>query len=318
MFEQVALLANFKLLHPFRLLCCVFLDRQNLTSACSGGKPEWWRFTGSPNSLSFCLRAWIFWSWSASSISRSSCSFLDSCTSVCSFAFSVCRMATVLVDDASCCSISARLCDDFLASSWIHKGEVDSIIQNFKLWMYEILEDPSAEIRTPCEAFSNPPSVDPPQSSVPSACSPALPSWQNLLGRRYQEQTQMARRDQHESHSLTQYYDHTSNISPAGKIFTSAASLLLNISCFSVWSWRISADCDCTWLFRASSSCIRVKQHFRKASNVRVDKRRKDSRLMDVHVKLEILRMLPRFLIKPTFTKPLLLCFFLFFLHEDP
>ncbi|TNN89460.1 hypothetical protein EYF80_000063 [Liparis tanakae] len=69
-------------------------------------------------SLSFCLRLWIFWSWSASSISRSSCSFLESCTSDCSFAFSVCRMATVLVAAASCWSSSARPSDRLFASPW--------------------------------------------------------------------------------------------------------------------------------------------------------------------------------------------------------
>lgn len=90
-------------------------------------RTEQWRCTGSPRSLSLSLRLWIFWSWSASSIRRSSCSFLDSCTSVCNFAFSVCRMATVLVDEASCCSSSAWLSDKLFASSWTDNEEVRKV-----------------------------------------------------------------------------------------------------------------------------------------------------------------------------------------------
>lgn len=81
---------------------------------CSGASGR----TVSPRSLSLCFRLKIFWSWSARSISRSSCSFLDSHTSVCSLAFSVCRMATVLAEAASCRSSSARLSDSFSASAW--------------------------------------------------------------------------------------------------------------------------------------------------------------------------------------------------------
>lgn len=90
-------------------------------------RTEQWRCTGSPRSLSLSLRPWIFWSWSASSIRRSSCSFLDSCTSVCNFAFSVCRMATVLVEEASCCSSSARLSNKLFASSWTDNEQVRKV-----------------------------------------------------------------------------------------------------------------------------------------------------------------------------------------------
>lgn len=75
----------------------------------------------------------------------------------------------------------------------------------------------------------------------------------------------------HNGRSLTDspLCDASSRKSHTGKIFTVAASLLLNKSCLSVCSCWISADCDWTWLLRASSSCIRSKRRLRKAGNVK-------------------------------------------------
>lgn len=63
---------------------------------------EYFSLTGWPRSLSLLFRDRIFWSWSANSTKRSSCSFLESVTSTSNLSFSVCRMAMVLLDESSC------------------------------------------------------------------------------------------------------------------------------------------------------------------------------------------------------------------------
>ena len=54
---------------------------------------------------------------------NSFCCSSSSCSSPCSLAFSACRMATVLVAEASCCSIPARPSVRPWTSAWESEGE---------------------------------------------------------------------------------------------------------------------------------------------------------------------------------------------------
>lgn len=145
--------------------------------------------TGSPRSLSFCFKLWIFWSWSARSIKRSSCSFLDSCTSVCSFSFSVCRMATVLVVEASCCSSSARLSDRLFDSPWTDKEKVKTRgCRGRKMGCNPRRSDVLQRSQPSHDVLLNhTPWVSPSLSSVLPVCSLVQPSWQHLMRHHCQE-----------------------------------------------------------------------------------------------------------------------------------
>lgn len=89
------------------------------------------RLTGWPRSLSLLFSDRIFWSWSANSTKRSSCSFLESVTSKSSLSFSVCRMAMVLLDESSCFWM-AVLSSDSALISFYKKGD-NSCLQQYLL-----------------------------------------------------------------------------------------------------------------------------------------------------------------------------------------
>ena len=72
--------------------------------------------TGWPSSLSLFFNENIFWSWSANSTKRSSCSFLESVMSTSSLFFSFCKMAMVLLDESSCSLIAVLSSDRALIS----------------------------------------------------------------------------------------------------------------------------------------------------------------------------------------------------------
>ena len=77
--------------------------------------------TGWPSSLSLFFNENIFWSWSANSTKRSSCSFLESVMSTSSLIFSFCKMAMVLLDESSCSLIAVLSSDRALISHHVYR-----------------------------------------------------------------------------------------------------------------------------------------------------------------------------------------------------
>lgn len=74
--------------------------------------------TGTPRSFNLIFSADSFWSWSAKSTRRSSCSFFDSATSCWSLLFSSCKIATVLLDESKCCFSDSFSSERALTSLW--------------------------------------------------------------------------------------------------------------------------------------------------------------------------------------------------------